>query len=66
MNERIKELAEQVDEWFREDGHSYSRPAWNEKLAELIVRECANICYNEDFTNGSAYGNEIWKHFGVK
>jgi len=44
MNERIKELAKQVDVWFEEDGHSYSRLAWNEKFAELIVKECMTIC----------------------
>lgn len=60
MNERIKELAKQVDEWFEEDGHSYSRPTWNEKFAELIVRECALQCiHNEDM-------DRIEKHFGVE
>ena len=37
-----------------------------EKFAELIVRECADICYNRDYTNGSAYGEAIEEHFGVE
>ena len=79
MNERIKKLAEQVDEWFRGDGHSYSRPAWNEKFAELIVRECASRLeedyipeediiegYNEDWDNTLRYAvTTIREHFGV-
>ena len=36
------------------------------KFAELIVRECADICYNRDYTNGSAYGEAIEEHFGVE
>ena len=39
---------------------------FSEKFAELIVRECADICYNRDYTNGSAYGEAIEEHFGVE
>lgn len=62
MNERIKQLAGQVDKWFKEDGHSYSRPAWNEKFADLIVRECAEIADR----GWAAPGDQIKQNFGVK
>jgi len=41
-----------------------------EKFAELIVRECVNIAYQNDvakFTrDGYVIGQEIEKHFGVE
>ena len=37
-----------------------------EKFAELIVRECADICYNREYTDGTRYGDEIIEHFGVE
>ena len=76
MNERIEKLKESAcpkidwaaryhvelnngekEKWMNE---------WFEKFAELIVRECADICYNRDYTNGSAYGEAIEEHFGVE
>jgi len=69
MNERIKELAEQADiEWLLEHHPKL------EKFAELIVRECADICNKiyfdrypdaEDFER-SEEGDAIKKHFGVE
>ena len=35
------------------------------KFAELIIKECANICYQEKYNVGSAYGEEILEHFGL-
>jgi arginine decarboxylase-like protein len=50
MNERIRELADQADvladnviQMPGEYHPDYGR-VWNEKFAELIVRECADIC----------------------
>lgn len=43
MNPKIELLAKQVNEWVEEDGHSYSRQAWNEKFAQLIVKECMKL-----------------------
>ena len=71
MNERIKQL------WDKAATASAAYPSgqtnsWEtqvnfmEKFAELIVRECADICYNRDYTNGSAYGEAIEEHFGVE
>ena len=30
------------------------------------MKECADICYNRDYTDGSAYGEAIEEHFGVE
>lgn len=77
MNERIKELAKQAggEFWQRieSDGVlnkeayiTFDPPQSLEKFAELIVKECADICYNREYTDGSRYGDEIIEHFGVK
>ena len=66
MNERIKELVKQTDEWFDEDGHSYSRPVWNEKFAELIVKECANTVDSLELSIGPFVMAVIKEHFGVE
>ncbi len=77
MNERIKELAEQARAEVRADwakGNKIPYPEAHyafqrdndQKFAELIVRECADICYNREYAYGSAYGEQIEKHFGVE
>ena len=75
MNERIKQLAEQVDKEFNSP---YDRHKAIERFAELIVRECAELSLNSQYANTkSEYyegfnealvyaGNKIRKHFGVK
>lgn len=57
MNERIKQLAEQV----------YGTQATEQeiKFAELIVRECVGIADEYDGV-GSTIVSRIEKHFGVK
>ena len=74
MNERIRELAEQC--WVE---CKYG-PAWfnQEKFAELIVRECAELSVNSQYANTKSeyyegfnealiyVGNKIRKHFGVE
>ena len=60
MNERIRQLAEQAG--FRSNPDIYDRnQSFDiEKFAELIVRECAEICLEaNDHKN-------ILKHFEVK
>ena len=65
MNERIRELlTPKLKEWGGASGDNFSEEL--EKFAELIVRECADICYNRDYAYGSAYGEQIEKHFGVQ
>ena len=70
MNGRIEELKQQASDYVDSidngiDIEEY-RKLLDQKFAELIVRECADICYNRDYTNGSAYGEAIEEHFGVE
>jgi len=62
MNERILEFAIQSGLPTALDYHQKRY----EKFAELIVRECADICYNREYTDGTRYGDEIIEHFGVE
>lgn len=64
MNERIKELAEKVGF----DLYSEDKENMFQEFAELIVRECADICANGTIENpmGLMYSKEIKRHFGVK
>ena len=66
MNERIRELAEQAGLEFDNDLALEPEPIYYttqkdlEKFAELIVRECAEICLEaNDHKN-------ILRHFGVE
>lgn len=75
MNERIRELAQQAGIHFHKGGTLDAGPngiakfvlySDMEKLAELIVRECAKVA-NENvgaFTPGC--GNSVLEHFGVE
>jgi hypothetical protein len=65
MNERIKELAEQADDYERKLGKGIG-PTRDEKFAELIVRECANRATWAQDTGESDIGGEVLKHFGVE
>lgn len=70
MNERFKELREQATIRGHDDGIIYVD---DEMLAELIVRECAQVC-EDDITDGDAcctntadrIARQIKKHFGVE
>ena len=74
MNERIRELAEQAEKYADENfkGEPTYSEAYDSKFAELIVRECAEVCFSID----KEYEGEdvlatwcadgILKHFGVK
>ena len=84
MNNRIKELALQASEYVNsvytppvrsktpgkiwEDGHVGWHTQFNEKFAELIVKECAGIaCQHMELNEGTDYnvGGKIKQHFGV-
>ena len=82
MNERIRKLAEQAAKWAQQaqwstDSRFGDRPfsdLYDEKFAELIVKECADISDKiyfdnypdaEDFER-SEEGEAIKKHFGVE
>jgi hypothetical protein len=74
MNERIQELAEQARKYADENRPgSFVKydPEWfvlyNEKFAELIVRECARVYWNID--DGEIHGEYVKalkEHFGVE
>ena len=80
MNERIRELAEQVNLQLIIDDGDFSLRKFADKLGELIVQECALTLesitvpvsrYYEDFDNGYnkalLTGSTVIKqHFGVK
>ena len=68
MNKRIKELAEQAQDWadahapYASEEHEY----FVEKFAELIVEKCANVADENYIHRGSrTCGLAIRLHFGV-
>ena len=79
MNERIKELALEAFQPINDiasegiaDSHTFNQ-AWfqlyNQKFAELIVRECARISVEADETmtnQGKASAQAFMEYFGVK
>ena len=75
MNKRIEELAEQAGIEFDDSFTLEPEPIYYlklsdfEKFAELIVRECANICFSEAEGHSMAFGEHcgvvIKEHFGV-
>jgi hypothetical protein len=87
VNERIKQLAEQAGDYVNEvyippvrsktpgkiweDGHIDWYTQFNEKFAELIVRECARIGElkeqgYEDYDPDLSVGWYMKQHFGVE
>ena len=83
MNERIKELAVQAGEYVNsvytppvrsktpgkiwEDGHIGWHTQFNQKFAELIVRECIGIVKQRWINpNEDVIAEEIKQHFGVE
>jgi len=92
MNEKIKPLAQQAGEYVNEvytppvrsktpgkiweDGHVDWMEQFNEKFAELIIRECTKVCIevgdcNNDiapeFGQGAYFSaDQIKQHFGVE
>jgi len=71
MNERIKQLAVQagvsilLGDLTDEDTGKVERSRL-EIFAEMIVKECADICFTEWRNNGDSYGILIKEHFGVE
>ncbi len=71
MNNLIKQLAEQA---FNEYESVYKSDAnipteFTEKFAELIVKECARISNEVDYTmtnQGAASAQAFMEHFGVE
>ena len=75
MNERIKQLAEQASHQ-SPDGYPVTIPYskdFAEKFAELIVRECIQVCADRGAHHDGLYSawaddcsKRIGKHFGVQ
>jgi hypothetical protein len=75
MNERIKELIEQAEDYAAEQHAPYSHyermlryEVFKEKFAELIVKECVTIMTDASQSK-LRLGDAIWNtkiHFGVK
>lgn len=73
MNERIKELARQCYKAgpIGKDGWPEYTTFNEEKFAELIIKECAKVCYRtgvleQDERMGWMYGDAIQEHFEVE
>jgi hypothetical protein len=73
MNERIGQLAEQAKQYAEDEQNNplkiYTLDCFNEKFAELIVRECMQVA--DSSGKGWAHltgtpGNRIKQHFGVE
>lgn len=72
MNEWIKELAQQARNWVNDHNNvspevSYEvyKNAYDEKFAELIVKECAHVALMSNGNNLHVC-ELIKQHFGVK
>ena len=78
MNERFEKLAEQATEYatFRHPVSNIvlavERDKFEQKFAELIVRECMNICYRTDTeyegkkVKSTVIASKVAEHFGVE
>ena len=78
MNQRIKELAEQAERLVKDElahlerihNRLYSftegREIYNQKFAELIVRECLLKIENERFELPDFIIDSVKQHFGVE
>ena len=76
MNERIKQLAEQARQYAWENETHWSANAerealFEQKFAELIVRECIGCCEsrvgNSDYNTGRMHcASDLREHFGVE
>ena len=81
MNLRIQELAHQAERLARDElahlervhNRLYSltegREIYNEKFAQLIIQECANLFeveWGEEKLTGNDVGYVVKKHFGVQ
>ena len=73
MNERIKELAEQAEQYANEQNDKYGarfKTEYDKKFAELIVRECAKVCRDQPNVYALKADRDncaiaIEEHFGV-
>ena len=78
MNERIKKLYKQAAQFGQDDYNNRRRnrgPLYeedeltnivNQKFAELIVKECAEVAGCNGHVSGFSLGDLIKEHFGVE
>ena len=69
MNERIRELSEQARQYAESKMHLTGvkdSAAYDEKFAQLIVRECAELANEETSLPYDSYSEKIKQHFGVE
>ena len=71
MNERIRELAKEALDYAETNQSAEVQQHWfklyNEKFAELIIEECANVADENYIHRGSrTCGLAIRLHFGVE
>jgi hypothetical protein len=75
MNERIKLLAEQAFAVCGKHSNNYNGPAFSEKFAELIVRDCVKVMYDNAIKRKvppdinqtpTHYAVAVLEHFGVE
>ena len=66
MNERIQELKKQASSYASTKSKEAEEWRWiyEEKFAELIVRECAEVA--EDYDGAHYVGTAIKQHLGVE
>jgi hypothetical protein len=72
MNERIQELIKQCTSWSEGSTWTSNEEFDKEKFAELIVRECMDICYRTDTeyeghkVKSTVIASKVAEHFGVE
>lgn len=76
MNSRIEEISRkawQYAELNSADGDGRHGLLYTQKLAELLLQECADVCIETGQRENSPYGSVAWdcadnikQHFGVK
>jgi len=69
MNGRIKELATQAWKYANETvGHREFgyHDAFEQKFAELLIKECASAVNSRDDSDTGFWANIIKEHFGVE
>ena len=79
MNDRIRKLASETDAWCDQNwaGHKFYDIRWEEKFAELLIRECLEEIdkirdgCEKDNEHEQALGADwsglaVARHFGVK
>jgi hypothetical protein len=69
MNERIRELANQADQYANQQNELYGvdfKTEYDQKFAELIIRKCAKVADLADENKCEWIGGNILNHFGVE